>query len=138
MIRRSVHYASYSLVRLRGWVIIVFLAIFGAAVGAAGAAANLALVGTLGFAEPGSSAANQGFADTIASIGVTLACAAVVAGIVVTACDRFAPLMVSSSHHDRLQSRWGLRWVGISFAMTPFILVCVVLTLMALGLDISH
>jgi hypothetical protein len=138
MIRRSVHYASYSLLRLRGWAILVVLAMFGGGIGAAGAAANLALVGALGFATPGSTAGSQGLGGVAASIGVTLACAAVVAGIVLTACDWFAPLMVRANDHDRLQSRWGLRWVGISFAMAPFILVGVVLALMAFGLDIGN
>lgn len=136
VIRRSVHFASYSFARLRGWVIIVSIAAFSAGVGAGVAAANLALVGALGLAEF-DNGPYEGHADTLAAFAITLACAAAVAALVVFVCDRFAPRLVRAHERDRLQSRWGLRWVGISFAMTPFLLVCVVLALLALGFDIN-
>ena len=71
------------------------------------------------------------------AIGVTTGMAALAVGIVVWISDRCAPLMVRTREDDRLNSRWGLRWVSISFAMVPFVFVAVILALMALGLDVN-
>lgn len=137
LIRRSYEHVNYSLGRLRGWLVMIVVAFFGAAAGAAGAAANLALVGTLGFAELDSAAGDTSLMETFASIGVTLACAAVVAGMVVMVCDWISPMLVRSSERDRLHSRWGLRWLGVSFAMMPFVFVFAVLALFALGFNVN-
>lgn len=137
MIRRSVHYANYSLIRLRGWALLCAMALIGAGIGAAAAAADLALVGTLGLGGLDSSAGAHSLGQTLGAVGVTLAVAAVVAGAVIWVSDKAAPLMARTREDDRLNSRWGLRWVAISFAMVPLAFVFVVLALFALGFDIN-
>jgi uncharacterized membrane protein YidH (DUF202 family) len=137
MLRRSVHYANYSLIRIRGWALLCVMAVVGVGVGAAAAAADLALVGTLGLGGFDSTAGTHSAMQTLAAFGITLAVAVVVMGGLIWVSDRAAPLMARTRDDDRLNSRWGLRWVAISFAMVPLVFVFVVLALMALGLDVN-
>lgn len=137
MIKRSVHYANYSMYRLRGFALLCLMAAVGVAVGAVMVAIDMLVIGTLGLGDLTSSVGREGAGEHLAAIGVTLAMALAAVGISIAISDRCAPLMVRTRDEDRLNSRWGLRWVSISFAMVPFFFVAVVLALMALGFDIN-
>lgn len=134
MIKRSVHHASYSMYRIRGAALLCLMAGAGVGIGAVMASADLVLIGAIGLgslSEAGSSS------DSLMALGVTLGMAALAVGVAIWMADRCAPLMRRTREDDRLNSRWGLRWVSISFALVPFIFVAVALALMALGFDFN-
>ncbi|MBI5311204.1 MAG: hypothetical protein HZB14_09325 [Actinobacteria bacterium] len=137
MFRRSVHYANYSIYRLRGFALLCVMAAVGVAVGAVMSAADMLLIGALGLGEFHSEAAPEPVSNTLMALGVTVGMAALALAVVVWISDRCAPLMVRTRESDRLNSRWGLRWVSVSFALIPFVFVAVVLALMALGFGIN-
>lgn len=137
MFKRSVHYANYSIYRMRGFALLCVMAAVGVAVGAVMAAADMLLVATLGLGEFHSGAEAGPLSDSLMALGVTVAMAALAVGVAIWISDCAAPLMVRTRAEDRLNSRWGLRWVSVSFALIPFVFVAVVLALLALGFDLN-
>lgn len=135
MIKRSVHHASYSMYRIRGAALLCVMAAVGVGVGAVMTAADMVLIGALDIGGFRSGEATT--IDALVAMGITLAMAALAVAISIAISDRCAPLMRRSREDDRLNSRWGLRWVSISFAMVPFFFVVMVLALFALGYDVS-
>lgn len=135
MIKRSVHNASYSIYRIRGAMLLCVMAAVGVGVGAVMAAANMVVIGALDIGGFRSGEATT--SDALIALAVTLAMAALATFVSIALSDRCAPLMRRTRDEDRLNSRWGLRWVSVSFALVPFFFVAVVLALFALGFDVS-
>lgn len=137
MVRRSLHQASYSLHRLRDWVIIIAVAATGVAAGACGVAASMVLIGGLGFGESDSGWQVSGATNILFATAVLTAAAVIVIAAMIWLSDRSAPLMVRSNEHDRLHSRWGLRVTAITSAVMPFVLAGVMIAMMAFGFNFS-
>lgn len=137
MVRRSLDHANYSLHRLRGWVILVVIAVTGVTAGACGVAAGMLLVGALGFSQSDAGWQVDGALNALFATSVLAAAAVIVIAVMIWLCDRSAPLMVRSSEHDRMHSRWGLRMTAVTAAAMPFALAGVVIVLMALGFEFS-
>lgn len=137
MVKRSIEHANYSLHRLRDWVIIVALAATGVTAGACGVAAAMTLFGALGSGAPDATWQVEGAADTIAAAAVLAAAAVIVFAVMVWLSDRAAPLMVRSNEQDRMHSRWGLRMTAVTSAALPFVVGCVGVLLMALGVQFN-
>lgn len=135
MIKRSVHHASYSMYRIRGAVLLGVMAAVGVGVGAVMAAANMVLIGALDIG--GFKSGEATATDALMALGVTVAMAALATVISIAVSDRCAPLMRRTREDDRLNSRWGLRWVSISFALVPFFFAAMILVLFALGYDVN-
>lgn len=135
MVRRSLHQASYSLHRLRDWLIIVAIAATGVAAGACGVAAGMVLIGALGFGDADSGWHVSGALNTLFATCVLAAAAVIVIAAMIWLSDRSAPLMVRSSEHDRLHSRWGLRMTALISSVLPFVFAGIAILMMALGVE---